>query len=124
MSDLEEMVDLLRQKDELLAKIARTEKRIALERAPQPELMKEFVAFVDAFSKVFHDDWEHTERCLADKMLINGTFLEPNVPDLAACNWTNREILLDSYRRTVALMRKNGLDLIPAHYPTELHWRQ
>jgi hypothetical protein len=76
------------------------------------EILRAVVAFVDAFTLVFHCDWDTTKDCIVDATERkvddvwfgkNGTFAYPTMFDVSN-NWCNRGHLLDSYSKLLKLL--------------------
>ena len=97
-------------------------------------LKRELADFIEHFEEVFDRDWPYTKSMLGirdmsdedkkktrdllepifgkcdplDAISPGGTFLEPKVEDPNR-DWGNRELLLQSYRRLLPLLKAHGI---------------
>jgi hypothetical protein len=82
------------------------------------ELERTLAELTQGLYLVFENDWHHTRSMIEDDRGIfikrTGTFLNPKVTD-ESNDWANRSSLLNTYRRAVELLRRDGID------PEDLH---
>ena len=71
-------------------------------------LEKAIAEFVGAFEIVFRYDWEYTKLMFGDEM-EGATFVEPGLKDESE-DWGARGVLLEKYRKLVALMKSKGME--------------
>lgn len=71
---------------------------------------------IEAFRRVFDEDWHYTRRCLTDSMMIpeGRTFLHPGLDNegeinAEMANWEARAGLLDAYRDLSDTLTRLGL---------------
>lgn len=64
--------------------------------------------FVGAFEVVFRYDWQYTKQMIGDEE-PGRTFIEPGLDDELE-DWGARAALLETYRKLISVMQKNGID--------------
>lgn len=70
--------------------------------------------FLQNFDAVFNGDWNHTQMCIQESEYFfsqNGTFVNPKIED-EENNWSNRAVLLKSYRALLAYIEAHQIDII------------